>query len=79
LPLKPIPDENSIQSPDAFPRLRSLIEETERQYLRDLMSVTRGDIKEACTVSGLSRARIYARLKKYEIPRRADHTAGADG
>jgi len=78
-PLKPIPNENSIQSPDSFPRLRLLLEEIERQYLRDLMSLTQGDIKEACIVSGLSRARIYARLKKYEIHRRPDPGAHADG
>jgi len=42
---------------------------TEKQYLHDLMLSTRGDIKEACRISGLSRARLYALLKRYEVSR----------
>jgi two-component system, NtrC family, response regulator len=41
--------------------------EVERNYLRELVSVTGSDIAEACLVSGLSRSRLYALLKKYNI------------
>ena len=42
--------------------------ELENKYLRELMSRSRGNIKEACQTSGLSRSRLYALLQKYEIP-----------
>jgi len=47
------------------------ISEAEEHYLHDLMSLTGGNIKEACMVSGLSRPRLYALLKKYHISRPA--------
>jgi len=43
------------------------IAEVEQQYLRELVSATGGNIKEACQISGLSRSRLYALLKKYEL------------
>jgi len=42
----------------------------ERRYLEDLIARTRGDIREACEVSGLSRSRLYGLLKKYRISTR---------
>ena len=48
---------------------QSAIVEAETQYLRNLMSFTQGNIKEACRVSGLSRPRLYALIKKHKIPR----------
>ncbi len=42
-------------------------EAMEHQYLRDLMFHTRGSIKEACKISGLSRSRLYALLKQYNL------------
>ena len=47
----------------------TVIAEAEKEYLHDLMSVTGGNIKEACQASGLSRARLYVLLKKYNISR----------
>ena len=41
--------------------------EVERNYLKELVSVTGGDVSEACLMSGLSRSRLYALLKKYNI------------
>jgi two-component system NtrC family response regulator len=41
----------------------------ERGYLRALLLQTRGDIRQACTVSGLSRARLYALLKERNVRR----------
>ena len=56
-----------------LPNLRdfrdTIISEAEQQYLRDLMSLAGGKIREACKISGLSRPRLYALLKKYRISR----------
>ncbi len=41
--------------------------DVERQYLKDLVEHTRGDIQQACHASGLSRSRLYSLLKKYGI------------
>lgn len=43
------------------------ITETERQYLTELKAITGGNIAEACRISGLSRPRLYALLKKYGL------------
>lgn len=43
------------------------LQEAETQYLEDLMNLTGGNIKEACRISGLSRPRLYALVKKYKI------------
>jgi two-component system NtrC family response regulator len=40
---------------------------TERQYLQDLMVRTKGNIREACNQSGLSRSRLYALLKEHGV------------
>jgi two-component system NtrC family response regulator len=47
----------------------AIIAEGEKQYLHDLMSITEGDIKEACAISGLGRARLYGLMKKHGVPR----------
>jgi len=56
-----------------LPNLRDFrenaIAEVEQHYLHDLMALTGGNIQEACKVSGLSRPRLYALLKKYHITR----------
>jgi two-component system NtrC family response regulator len=39
----------------------------ERRYLRDLLLQTKGGIREACRVSGLSRSRLYELLKEYGL------------
>ncbi len=43
------------------------IAEAEKEYLENLMKITAGNIKESCRISGLSRPRLYALLKKYNI------------
>ena len=43
------------------------ITQAERSYLKSLMAYSGWDIKESCSVSGLSRPRLYALLKKYQI------------
>lgn len=39
----------------------------EKKYLEDLLSLTGGEIKAACTVSGLSRPRLYSLMKKHKL------------
>ena len=45
----------------------SIIMKAEKQYLQKLMKLTRHNIKEACLISDLSRARLYALLKKHSL------------
>ena len=55
----------------AFPKLQkareSAIAQAEQRYLEDLLSLTQGDIQRACRVSGVSRSRLYALMKKYHL------------
>ena len=46
---------------------RVAVSTAEKQYLADLMASAAGNIDEACRVSGLSRSRLYALLKKYRL------------
>jgi two-component system NtrC family response regulator len=43
--------------------------QAEKRYFQDLMISARGNIGEACRISGLGRTRLYTLLKKYEISR----------
>jgi len=45
----------------------NMIEKAERDYLRELVSFTGGSLKQCLGISGLSRSRFYALLKKYGI------------
>jgi two-component system NtrC family response regulator len=58
-------------SKKTLPGLQKLREaavaEVERSYLTKLISLTRGNIKEACRISGLSRSRLYELLKKHHV------------
>ncbi|MBM9603119.1 sigma-54-dependent transcriptional regulator [Desulfopila inferna] len=45
------------------------IAELEEKYLLELMRRTRGRIREACAMAGLSESRLHALLKKYNTPR----------
>ena len=44
-----------------------VIDEAERHYLSELLARTRNDTKEICRISGLSRSRLYALLKKHDL------------
>jgi len=50
------------------------LEEAQKKYFLSLMRFTKGNIKEACRVSNLSRSSIYSFLKKYNITRTGWHT-----
>jgi len=47
----------------------TVLECAEKDYLLELMRNTKGQIKEACKISGLSESRLHAILKKYNTPR----------
>jgi two-component system, NtrC family, response regulator len=55
----------------SLPKLREYrdvaVKQAEKQYLQNLMGSVRGDIKEACRISGLSQPRLYALLKQHKI------------
>ena len=57
----------------AFPSIKEYrtqaLEDLERHYLERLMDTSDGDIGRACSVSGLSRARLYALLKERGVAR----------
>ena len=56
---------------NGFPNLKLLLASAEKKYLQKLIYHTSGNIQKICRISGLSRSRVYERLKKYDIPRRA--------
>jgi two-component system, NtrC family, response regulator len=45
----------------------AVVMDAEKQYLQKLMKLTRHNIKEACQIADLSRARLYALLKKHRL------------
>lgn len=67
------PESEILENPKtdirSLPKLRKLLDLTEHQYLQDIVLHTGGNIKEMCNISGLSRSRLYDRLKKYNISR----------
>ncbi len=46
---------------------KEVLEKTEKEYLVSLYSHTSGDIKQLTRISGISRAVLYRKLKKYRI------------
>ncbi len=65
-----VPDPGGCELYASFPTLHELLDKTERQYLTDLVSLTDGNLKEVSRISGLSRSRLYDRLKRHGIMRR---------
>lgn len=53
---------------EEFPTLTICREILEREYLNRLLEKSGGDRKTACRLSGISQARLYALLKKYDLP-----------
>ncbi|OEU70437.1 MAG: Fis family transcriptional regulator [Desulfovibrio sp. S3730MH75] len=70
---KTIRQENKIADSASYPDLKTYRSEQtagiEKRYLKDLIEITNGDIKQSCHISGLSRARFYALIKQHGIPR----------
>lgn len=46
---------------------QAAVAQVEQQYLRRLLKQTGGNVRNACELSGLSRPRFYALLKKYQL------------
>ncbi|MGE4290704.1 MAG: sigma-54-dependent transcriptional regulator [Desulfovibrio sp.] len=71
VPTKTVPKAEAPQ--ERLPPLRDarskVLDDFERGYLRTLLLQTGGDIRSACAVSGLSRARLYALMKERGINR----------
>ncbi len=61
--------DGSEEESNGLNSLHVLLEATERQYIEDLLAFTGWDMEKACSISGLSRSRLYGRLKKHEIKR----------
>ena len=63
--------ENDTAAPAALSTLkefhRTAVSTAEQRYFKDLMVSVSGNIDEACRISGLSRSRLYALLKKYRL------------
>lgn len=70
--VKDRPEESSYPA-KMIPSLQDVREaalsKVERQYLEDLMLVTKRNIKEACRIARLSRSRLYHLLQKHGISR----------
>ena len=58
---------SEIGEGEPFPHLKEHLESIERRYLEQLMERVDGNVAEACDLSGLSRTRLYVRLKKFDI------------
>jgi two-component system NtrC family response regulator len=54
-------------SQTGLPSFRDYRENTDKIYLSQLLSVARGNIREACRISNLSRSRLYDLLKQHKI------------
>ncbi len=50
-----------------FQKYGDYLAEAEHHYLKDLLSLTQGNTTKACEISGLSRPRLAALLKKYRL------------
>ncbi|MCK5195511.1 MAG: sigma-54-dependent Fis family transcriptional regulator, partial [Desulfobulbaceae bacterium] len=62
--------DSSAGTLEKFKDFRAMtLEGAETAYLRNLMSLNQWNIPAACQMSGLSRPRLYALLKKHEITR----------
>jgi two-component system NtrC family response regulator len=61
--------ESHIPLPDFKAYRVSELNRIEKRYLQKLVRASRGNIKEACAISGLSRTRLYTLLRKHSIDR----------
>ncbi len=48
-------------------KFKDHIERMKYEYLHDLLSTTKGNIKESCRVSGLSRSQLYRLMQQYHL------------
>lgn len=69
---KPLPPSTADSAePENLPSFKEMrkkiVSEMEAEYLLELVSRTKGNFKAACSIAGLSRARLYELLQKHEI------------
>ncbi|SLM28005.1 Sigma-54 dependent DNA-binding response regulator [Desulfamplus magnetovallimortis] len=61
--------DNVLENSDSeFPSLNACREKLERDYLKRLLEKAGSNRKAACRLSGISQARLYALLNKYNLP-----------
>jgi two-component system NtrC family response regulator len=63
----PVAEENAPALIPLQELREATINELEKNYLADLMLLTKGDMKQASAISGLSRSRLYALLKRHDV------------
>lgn len=63
---EPFRERRRSEIPGHLPEWRQARETFEADYIRKLMSKSQGDIRQACAISGISKARLYQLLGKYE-------------
>lgn len=56
-----------LQTDGEFPKLSVYREDAEKKYFAQLIKLARGDRQKACQLAGLSQARLYGILKKYNL------------
>jgi two-component system NtrC family response regulator len=65
------PLKSGAPRPESLPRLKdyrnAAMAQMEKNYLKDLLDLTGGNLSEAMRISGLSRSRLYGLLKKYQF------------
>jgi two-component system, NtrC family, response regulator len=66
---RPVP---GTGTPGTLPPLKDHMETLKAAYVRQLLTVTRGDIKACCRISGLSRGHLYRLVQQYDIKPHAD-------
>jgi len=67
-PFIPSEDKNkSTKQPNILLPYKEVLEKAEKEYLVSLYSHTSGDMKQLIGISGISRAVLYRKLKKYHI------------
>ena len=61
---------NNGSAPFKPASFRETMKMAEAKYLRDLISLTKGNIKASCEISALSRSRLYGLMKEHSISTR---------
>ena len=61
-----MPEEHN-EMPTLITFRNSVYGKAEEQYLKTLMAVSKGYMKKAMAISGLSQSRLYALLQKYDL------------
>ncbi|QJT09603.1 sigma-54-dependent transcriptional regulator [Oceanidesulfovibrio marinus] len=71
-PFEPLEEETFTfdEIPELQPYRDAICANAESRYLKGLMSATKGNMKEAIRLSGLSQSRLYALLKKHGLSSR---------